>query len=388
MTRGPAERMRRVAESGTVRMAELERELQRQGKQTVSFSIGQPDFPTPANIRAAAATAIEKGHTGYTSSWGIPELRSAIAKKSERENKIPAKPEDVIVSPAKQALFSVFLSYLSKGDRVVLPDPAWAYEPMVQLSGADVDFAATREPDGFALDEEALKEAIGPKTRMVLVNSPSNPTGAVFTDANVKAVADLAKDHDLWVVSDEIYEKIVYTGRAPLSIASLPGMWERTFTVNGLSKAYSMTGWRMGWIVAPKNLLLEVYKIQQHSLTCAVSFAQHAAVEALTGPQDSVEAMRREFEARRDLIVQGLRSIEGFALEKAPEGAFYVFPRYGFEMDSDKFAEHLLREALVAVTPGDVFGPHGGKHVRISYAASREQIQEGLRRIRECVSRL
>ncbi|HVL87801.1 MAG TPA: pyridoxal phosphate-dependent aminotransferase [Candidatus Thermoplasmatota archaeon] len=382
-----ARRLADVEPSGTVKLQDVIARLKSQGREIVSLSVGEPDFATPKHVREAAKKALDEGHTHYTSSFGIPTLREAVADKHRKENGIPAEPKHVLVTPAKQAVFMAMLATLDEGDEVLLPDPAWvSYEPIARMCGArpvPVPVSAHRD---YRMLPEDVARAVTPKTKMIVLNSPSNPTGGVATDHDVKGLADLAVDKDLLVLSDELYEKILYEGRH-VSPASLPGMFERTITVNGLSKSFAMTGWRLGWAVAPEPLLAEMSKIQQHSITHCATFAQHAAVAALRGSQRFVEEMRTEFLARRDLVVNALNATPGFNCVR-PKGAFYVFPSYSFGIPSEDLALFLLENAGVAVTPGSAFGANGEGHLRISYANSRENLQKGLAAIAEAVPKL
>ncbi|MEM2869669.1 MAG: pyridoxal phosphate-dependent aminotransferase [Thermoplasmata archaeon] len=377
-------RMEGLAESGTVRMANMERELKARGIKTISFALGEPDFPTPAHIVEAAAEAMRAGFTHYTASKGIPELREAIAEKSRVENGIPCSPDDVLVTPTKLGIYLAMMAFVDRDDEVVVPDPGWvSYIPMVRLAGGKPVPLRLRAEDDFRMTPERLAEALTPRTRAVVLNSPSNPTGSVATEADMKGIADLARDHDLLVLTDEIYEKLIYEGRH-VSIASLDGMFERTITFNGLSKSYAMTGWRLGWVVAPKELMKQLDRLQQHTLTCAPSFAQKGAVAALRGPQDCVDRMREEFRRRRDFLLGRLEASGLFECRR-PSGAFYLFPKYRVNMPSLELAEKLLEKAHVALTPGSAFGPGGEGHIRISYATSMENLEEGMRRIEEAM---
>ena len=385
-----AARTARVKESGTVRVSNAVAELRKQGRDILSFSVGEPDFDTPVAVRDAAKRALDDGETHYVPSWGIPELREAIAAKHRRDNGLPVEAKHVLVAPAKQAIFYAIMSVVDHGDEVLLPDPAWVtYEPLVRLAGGKPVPVCTKAEDGWRMTPEELRATLAraPKAKMLIVNSPSNPTGAVQTRRDMQEFAEIARDHDLWVLSDELYEKIVYEGEH-VSLGSLPGMFERTITVNGLSKSHAMTGWRMGWIAADLPILKECNKLQQQSLTHPASFSQRASVTALTMDDAPVKAMVAEFRARRELMVEGLRRIDGFDLPVTPPGAFYVFPRYRFAMDSLAFAEHLLHKGGVATTPGVEFGACGEHHLRLSYATSREKIQEGLKRLEDAVQGL
>ncbi|MGQ9582199.1 MAG: pyridoxal phosphate-dependent aminotransferase [Thermoplasmatota archaeon] len=384
MTLGAAARVRRVSESGTVRMANKERELRARGVRTISFALGEPDFPTPAHIVEAAARAMQEGFTHYTASRGIPELREAIAERSRRENGIPCAPDEVLVTPTKLAIYQAVTAFVDDGDEVLLPDPGWvSYIPMVQLAGGRPVPLRLREGDGFRTTPELVAEALTPRTRAIVLCSPSNPTGAVAAEADLRGIADIARERDLLVLSDEIYERLIYEGRHT-SIASLEGMFERTITFSGLSKSHAMTGWRIGWAVAPRPLMRELDKLQQHTLTCASSFAQKGALAALTGPQDCVAGMLGEFRRRRDFIVSRLRASGLFECE-TPAGAFYVFPRYRAKMPSLELAELLLERARVAVTPGSAFGEGGEGYLRISYATSIENLRAGMDMVEEAM---
>ena len=389
MPRAIAPRLARVRESGTVRITDAVAKLRREGRDVVSLSVGEPDFPTPGPVRDAMKAAIDvAAQQKYGSAWGVPELREAVAAKSRRENGIhAAQAANVLVTPAKQAIFYAILGLVDEGDEVLMPDPAWVtYEPLVALAGGRaVRVPATLETD-FRMTPEAIAEHVSRKTRMIISNSPSNPTGGVATRADIKGLADVARDHDLWVLSDELYEKVLYEGEH-VSPASLPGMWERTLTVNGWSKSYAMTGSRMGWLLGDAPVMKELVKLQQHSLTHPPLYVQAGALAALTMDQKPVDAMREEFRARRDLVVKALRSIPGWECN-LPQGAFYVFARFRHKLDSMGMAERLLYEGGVAVTPGIEFGPLGEGHVRMSYANSRENLGRALDRIADVSARL
>jgi len=382
-----AKRVTSIEPSATIRIGNLVTEMKGRGETVLSLSVGEPDFPTPAHIVDAAKKALDDGFTKYTPSTGIKELREAIAEKSVAENRIPAKPENVLVAPTKHTLFMACMALLEAGDEAIIPDPGWvSYAPMVQLAGARPVPVRAADEEGFVPGPEAVAEAISPRTRLIMLNSPSNPAGSVYPRETVRGLCDLARDHDLVVVSDEIYEKILYEGEH-VSPASLDGMFERTVTANGFSKTYSMTGWRLGWLVAPKPMFEQIAKVQEHTITCATAFAQKAGVAALRGPQEPLEAMVREFRARRDLIVSELGRIDRVSCF-TPAGAFYVFPRFDVSLDDGVLGERILQEAKVAVTPGRAFGDAGAGHLRFSYAASREAITEGVRRVGEVLAKL
>lgn len=382
-----ADRLGNMPESGTVRIANLVAKLKQEGRDVLSFSMGEPDFTTPENIREAAKRALDEGFTHYTPSAGLPELRDLIARKSIKENKIPCTASNVLVTPTKHAIFMSVLAMINQGDEVILPDPVWGtYDASIRLAGGKPRYAVLKQEEEFRMTSERVAELITPKTRMIVINSPLNPTGSVLEKEDIKGIADLAKDHDITVMADEVYEHIIYEGEH-LSIASLDGMFDRTITINGFSKTYAMTGWRLGWLVAPPEIFRAVNKLQSHSVTCAVSFVQKGGIEALSGPQDSVAAMREEFRARRDLVCDLIEEIPSLHCSK-PKGAFYIFPSYDFEMNSEDFCTYILENANVGVTPGAAFGPNSEGYFRISYAASREALKEGLTRIKEALSRL
>lgn len=382
-----AERMKSVPESGTVRISNLVSKLKGEGVDIISFSVGEPDFSTPDNITQAAIKALNDHFTHYTPSAGIPELRKAVAEKSWKENGIPCEEQHVIITPTKQALFMAFLALVDVGDEVILPDPCWGtFEACVRIAGGVPAYVTVKAEEDYRMLPERVAEAITPKTKMILSNSPSNPLGSVLEKSDVQGIADLARDHDLLVLSDETYEKIIFEG-SHYSYAALPGMFERTITVNGFSKTYAMTGWRLGWVIAPSPITKEINKLQTQSITNATSFAQVAGVEALRGPQDSVRAMFEEFKARRELVYQYIQEIPQLHCPK-PKGAFYMFPKYELKISSEDLTMYLLKEAHVAVTPGSTFGPAGEGHIRISYAASRQDLKEGMSRMRQALAKL
>ncbi|MCZ7362967.1 MAG: pyridoxal phosphate-dependent aminotransferase [Candidatus Methanoperedens sp.] len=373
-----AKRLQNITESATLRISNLANELKSQGKDIISFSLGEPDFNTPGHIIDAAKASLDRGDTHYTPSPGIPELRKAIAEKLKKENKIEAKMGNIIVTPgAKQAIFEVMLSVLQEGDEAILFDPAWvSYDPCVKLAGAKTVWAPTTRDDGFI--PAGLSEYITKKTKLIVINSPCNPTGGVYGRETLKEIADLAVDNDILVLSDEIYEKIIYD-REHFSIGSLDGMQDLTITVNGFSKAYAMTGWRLGYVCAPKEIYEQMLKLHSHSVSQATSFVQYAGIPALQGDQTCVADMVKEFRARRDLLVVGLNRL-GIKCA-CPDGAFYAFADVSEYGSGEKVAELLLNKAFVATTPGAAFGEAGNDFIRISYATSQERIREALRRM-------
>ncbi len=383
-----AARMDRIVGSATVAISNLVAQKRREGADILSLGLGEPDFGTPEHVREAAKAALDAGHTHYTPGPGIPELREAISEFHQELNGIPCEASNVLVTPTKQAVMMSILALADKGDEVLLPDPAWvSYAPITEWAHAKAVPVTLDNTDRFRMTPEAVAESITSKTRAVLLNSPSNPTGGVNTPEDVRGIVDLAIDHDLWIISDEIYQRLQYEG-AHQSAAALEGAWDRTVTIDGLSKSFAMTGWRMGWAVAPQPIWKQMNKLQSHSVTHCTSFAQYGAVAALKGPQDSVETMRETFRARRDLMVEGLRAIPGVSCE-VPSGAFYVFPH--FEQaeaagGDEQLCMDLIEKAGVAGTPGSSFGGGGSGHLRFSYAASEEVLRESLRRLGDALN--
>lgn len=375
-----AKRLLGIEESATIKISERASELKRRGIEVINFGLGEPDFTTPKHISEAAKQALDKGYTHYVPSAGIPELRRAIADKLRVENHLKVQASNIIVTPGtKQAIYEAAMSLLEEGDEAILFDPAWvSYEAIIKLSGAKVIWASTYRNSLIA----ELLEKISNKTKLLVINSPSNPSGAVLSKQDLKAIADIAIDHDLYVLSDEIYEKIIYE-KGHFSIGSLDGMEERTITINGFSKSYAMTGWRLGYASAPKEIFESMLKIQQHSVSSATSFAQYGGLAALTSSQECVKEMVAEFKARRELIIEYLEEMELHYIK--PEGAFYVFVDIAHLGSSLEVAEKLLNKAHIAVTPGAPFGPESDSYIRISYATSQANIIEGMRRMKEAI---
>lgn len=375
-------RLARVAESPTIRIANIANKLKHDGIDVISFSLGEPDFDTPRHISDAACKALYSGETHYSPSAGINPLREAIAKKLQTENNLNLDASNVMVTPgAKQAIFEVMMSVLDDGDEAILFDPAWvSYEPCIKFAGANPKWVPTDPENGFLPYD--IGDHITDKTRLIVVNSPCNPTGGVFGKDKLKEIADLAIDHNLLVLSDEIYEKILYDEKH-YSIGAMEGMQDRTITVNGFSKSYAMTGWRLGYVAANETFLHDFQKIQSHSVSSATTFAQYGAIEALEGDQQPVEDMVAEFRQRRDILVDGLNDI-GIHCSR-PKGAFYAFADVSEYGNGEEIAEKLLSDAHVAATPGSAFGPSGNNFVRLSYAISQERIREALERIENCL---
>lgn len=386
-----ADRMAALPFSGIRRISEAAGRLERQGRDVVHLTIGRPDFDTPAHIKEAAKAALDAGKVHYTSNWGIPQLRQAIATKLRAENGIDLdwETEILVVSGAAQAIAISMLGFLNPGDEVLLPVPAYtSYLHMAAFAGARVVPVPLDEARGFALDPAELRGRITSRTRMLVLVSPGNPTGAIWSQESLTEVAALAAEHGLLVIADEIYEKLVYGGHHHFSIASLPEVRERTITINGFSKAYSMTGWRLGYVAASRPLIDVLVRLVQYTTTCATTFAQWGAVAALTGPQDAVEEMRLEFDRRRNLVERSLSRMPGVVC--APlQGAFYAFPDVSeLGLSAAELADRLLEEASVAVVPGSVFGPGGEGHLRISYATDYRRLEEGLGRLADAFDRI
>jgi len=382
-----AERMGLIKPSGTIAMAEKARELERKGRKIYHLDMGEPDFDTPAHIKEAAITAIKEGFTHYTSSRGILELREAIADDLKNRG-IDADPNDeILVTPgAKHAIYCACLSTLNPGDEVLVLSPTWpTHFQCVEIAEA----RAVEVPCGedYSLNEEELKARVTGKTRMILIGSPNNPTGGVLSQEAVETIVDVAEDNDLLILSDEVYDRLVYEDSKPVSPASLGNGGERTIVVNGFSKAYAMTGWRLGYACASKEIIDAMTRIQQSTTTCPVSFVQKAGIAALRGPQTPVEKMVEEYDKRRHFTVEKLNEIDRVRCV-TPKGAFYVFPDISdLKMPSSEFCLRLLEETGVSTTPGSVFGECGEGHIRVSYASDIQTISEGIKRLEEFVEK-
>jgi len=374
--------MSRMTTAASFDMLARGKALEAQGRSIVHLGIGEPDFDTPAHIRAAADRALAEGWTHYGPAAGLPELRTAIARVWREQRGIPCAPEHVVVTPgAKPILFFTMLATLEPGDEVLIPAPAFpTYASVARFLDARVVPVPLDAARGFDIDLAAVRERLNARTRMIVLNSPHNPTGGVLPLATLHALAGLVEKHDLIVLSDEIYSRMVYDGDAP-SIASLPGMAERTAVVDGFSKTWAMTGWRLGFGILPEPLAKHVATLMNNSNSCTASFVQRAALAALDGPQHDVQSMMREFRARRDLVVSGLSRLPGVRCAPPP-GAFYVFPEVRAEgLSSAGLADRLLEEAGVVTLPGTGFGPEGEGHLRLSYANSQANLREALARI-------
>ena len=375
-----SQRVRNIMPSATLAIDAKAKQLKKEGKDVVIFGAGEPDFNTPENIKQAAIKAINNNFTRYTPVVGIPELKKAVADKLKRDNKIDYDVSEVLIScGGKHSLYNIAMAVLDKGDEAILPVPYWvSYEEMIKMAEAKPVFCET--DDKFKLTAEMVKEKITKKTKMLVLNTPSNPTGAIVDPLEIRKIAKLAVDSNFYVVSDEVYEHFTYGSNEHLSIASLNEEIKKlTITSNSVSKIYAMTGWRIGYTAGPKEIIMAMDNLQSHSTSNPTSIAQMAALEALNGPQDSVKQMVHAFDDRRKFIHKRLNEIDGISCVE-PEGAFYAFPDISETgMTSMEFASKLLDEALVAVVPGIAFG--SDRHVRLSYATSIREIERGLDRI-------
>ncbi|MDD2352824.1 MAG: pyridoxal phosphate-dependent aminotransferase [Candidatus Caldatribacteriota bacterium] len=363
-------------------------DLAQNRKDIISFGIGEPDFITPDHVRDAAKRAIEEGYTHYTPNAGFADLREALAKKLVNFNHITSKPEEVLVtSGGTQALFTAFYTLMNPGDELIVPDPGFLiYGSQVILAGGNPVFLPIREKNNFQIDPDELRKLITTKTKAILLNSPSNPTGMIIKKEVLEEIAFIAKENDLFVISDELYEDILFDGREHLSIASFPEMKERTISIFGFSKSYAMTGWRIAYLTCPEFLIKEMIKIQQNTAVCPNSVTQRAVLHGLQNPQEtktSIERMRAAYQERRDVILKGLNEIDGFEC-LTPEGAFYAFPnitRTG--TSSDDLSIYLLDKCGVVAVPGNAFGQYGEGYLRFSFATSVDMIKKGIERIKK-----
>jgi aspartate aminotransferase len=381
-----AARMDRIGTETAFEAAARARALEATGRSVIHLEIGEPDFDTPSNIREAAKRALDRGATHYTPTVGIPELRAAIAADATARKGFAVSPDRVVVVPGgKPVMFFAMLALIEDGDEVIYPDPGFPiYESMVNYVGGTAVPCPIRQENAFRLDPAELASLVTPRTKLVIINSPANPTGGVSTRQDLEQIAAVAREHDLVVMADEIYGRILYEGEH-VSIASLPGMVERTIVLDGFSKTYAMTGWRLGYAIVPERLVTPFSRLLVNSVSCTNAATQWAGVEALTGPQDSVAAMVEEFRARRDLIVDGLNAIAGVSCLR-PSGAFYAFPDISATgLTGAELADRLLNEAGVSALAGTAFGHVGHSHLRFSYANSRENITEAVRRTRAVV---
>lgn len=384
-----AQRMSNLGTETAFEVLVKARALEAQGRDIVHLEVGEPDFATPENIINAAVESLHNGATKYTPSAGIPELRAAIAKRVSQSRGITVKPEQVVVTPgAKPIMFFLILALVDAGDEVVTPNPAFPiYESMIRFTGGVPRFYQLREENNFRFDPDEFRALVNEKTKLIILNSPHNPTGGVLEESDLAVIAEMAAKYDVPVLADEIYWQIIYDGKFR-SITQFPGMQERTIILDGFSKSYSMTGWRLGFGVMNETLAPHITRLMTNSNSCTSAATQWAGLEALTGPQDSVEAMRQAFQKRRDVMVDGFNQIPGIHCLK-PAGAFYVFPNItGTGWSSRKMADYLLNEAGVACISGTSFGEYGEGYLRFSYANSLENLNKALLRIKEAVERI
>jgi aspartate aminotransferase len=381
-----AARVSQVTPSITLAIAAKAKAMKAEGIDVCSFSAGEPDFDTPAHIKAAAAKALDEGKTKYGAAAGEPKLREAIAHKLQKDNHLDYKPENVIVTNGgKHSLYNLIVALIDPGDEVIIPAPYWlSYPEMVTLVGGKSVIVPTDASTGYKITPEQLRKAITPKTKLFVLNSPSNPTGMVYTPEEIKALAQVVVDADIYVVSDEIYEKILYDGAQHISIGSLgKEIFNRTLISNGFAKAYSMTGWRLGYLAGPVDIIKAASSIQGHSTSNVCTFAQYGAIAALEESQDCVEEMRQAFAKRRQVMLDRLNAIPGLSTAK-PDGAFYLFPDISKTgLKSLEFCDALIEEHKVAVIPGIAFG--ADDNIRLSYATDLATIEKGLDRLEKFV---
>ncbi|MCX7988477.1 MAG: pyridoxal phosphate-dependent aminotransferase [Thermodesulfovibrio sp.] len=392
-----SERAKKVKPSPTLAVDSKAKEMKKKGLDVVNFGVGEPDFDTPEHIKEAAIKAIKDGFTKYTPVGGIDELKEAIIEKLEKENGLKYKKENILVScGAKHSLYNIAQALFGPGDEVIIPAPYWvSYPDQVLLNDATPVIVDTYEKDDFMLLPEALKEKITPNTKAIIINSPSNPTGFIYDEKTLQAIAEIALKNNLYIISDEIYEKLIYDNNKHISIASFSEeIRERTIVVNGLSKSHAMTGWRIGYAAGPVEVIKAMTNIQSQSTSNPTSIAQKAAVAALKGPQDCVEIMRKEFEKRRNYLVDELNKISGMSC-KMPKGAFYAFPNVNkilsklssYKINSSMdLSIYLLEKAQVALVPGSAFGAEG--YIRISYATSIDNLKKGIERIKKALEEI
>jgi aspartate aminotransferase len=381
-----ADRMKRLGTETAFEVLARAKAMEAEGRDMVHLEIGEPDFDTPPNIVRAAVKALKSGFTHYGPSAGMPAVRKTFAEFITRDRGVEVKPENIVVTPgAKPILFFSILAIVDEGDEVIYPNPGFPiYESVINFVGGVAVPIPLRESKGFSFDTDELRSLVNDKTKLIIINSPQNPTGGMLTKKDMRVVAELADKHDAWILSDEVYSKIIYEGKH-VSIYDFPEVKDRTILLEGHSKTYAMTGWRLGYGVMPVQLADHVARLQTNSNSCTASFTQMAGIEALTGPQAKSRKMVREFKARRDLIVEGLNTIPGFTCLK-PKGSFYVFPNItGTGMKSKELEVYLLEKAGVAALSGTSFGKYGEGYLRFSYANSQENIRKALDKIRSVI---
>jgi aspartate aminotransferase len=384
-----AERMSRLGTETAFEVLAKAKSLEAQGKEVIHLEIGEPDFDTPRNIIDAAVKALNSGKTHYGPAAGVPELRAVLAEDMSKRRNIKIHPDQVVVTPgAKPIMFFSILALINEGDEVMYPNPGFPiYESVINFVGAKSVPYPLREEKEFSFDIDEFLSLITDKTKMIILNTPQNPTGGILTQDDLKAVAKVAQEKDIYILSDEVYLNIIYEG-VHHSIATLPGMQQRTIILDGFSKTYAMTGWRLGYGAMPGDLAEKVVQLQINSNSCTATFSQYAGIEAIQGSQDEVHKMVAEFKKRRDVIVDGLNTIDGISCVR-PHGAFYVFPNIKqLGIDGKKFADLLLEKFGVAALSGTAFGKYGQGYLRFSYANSVENIQKALDRIDQAVKSL
>ncbi|MBN1211568.1 MAG: pyridoxal phosphate-dependent aminotransferase [candidate division Zixibacteria bacterium] len=381
------ERVSRLESEGAFVVLAKAKQMEAEGKSVIHLQIGEPDFDTPRNISDAAVKAIYDGQTHYAPSGGIPAAREVAAEYMAKTRNIKLDWENVIIMPGcKPLIFCAMIALINDGDEIIVPNPGYpTYRSVTKFLGAKPVPIKLREENDFRFRLDEFEQLITPKTRMVILNSPENPTGGILTWEDLEGIYALAKKHDLWILSDEIYSRIIYDVDFK-SISSLPGAMERTIAIDGLSKTFAMTGWRLGFAAMPKKLAEYMFTLAINNFSSTATFTQYALIEALTGPQDAIDDMVLQFRRRRDVIVEGLNSLEGVSCLK-PEGAFYVFPNItGTGLKSKEFADVMLEKAGVACLSGTAFGEYGEGYVRFSYANSVENIKEGISRIKKALA--
>lgn len=386
----PASRMEALPFSEIRVMMERATQMQKNGEDVIHMEIGRPDFDTPQVIKDAANKALANGNVFYTSNYGTPELRQAIADKLKRDNGIDYKAEEILVTiGVGEGTYAAVAAFTEPGDEILVPDPVWLnYIHVPHFFGAVPVSYKLKEENDYQIDLNEIEGLITPKTRMLVINTPGNPTGVVQSRETLEKLADIAKKHNLIVVSDEIYEKLVYDGAKHVSIAALPGMKERTITLNGFSKCYSMTGWRLGYAAAPVEFIKAMVRVHAYINTCAPSFVQEAGITALEKAEPDVQEMVKEYQRRRDYAVSAINAIDGLSC-KTPGGAFYIFVNIkALGKTSAEMADYLLDHAKIAAVPGSAFGPQGEGYIRLSYACSYERIVEAMERLKKAVADL
>ena len=384
-----ANRMSRLGTESAFEVLAKAKSLEAQGKDIIHLEIGQPDFTTPMNVCEAAFKAMKDGHTGYCPSAGLPEFREVVAQHISETRKIDIHPDEVTVTPgAKPIIFFTILALVDDGDEVIYPEPGFpVYESVIDFIGGKAIALPLREEVGFRFRIEDLVDSITDRTKLLILNSPQNPTGGTLTESDLTAIAELAKQHRFYILTDEVYSRLLYEGTHQ-SILSLPGMKEQTILIDGHSKTYAMTGWRLGYGVAPREIADKITRLTINSNSCTATFTQIAGIEALTGPQTFVNQMVKEFKKRRDVIVNGLNAINGIKCVK-PLGSFYVFPNVTeLPLPCEKLADYLMNEVGVALLPGTAFGKYGDGYLRLSYANSLENIEDALNRIETAIDKL